>query len=549
MTNSNKTGFTCGDILLIPDFKEAVVLAGADGLHRPITRVNVMEVPDVIDWVRPGEFLITSGFPFRDDPEAIADLIPALASRGVAAIGIKTRRFIDAIPKRALEAAEALGFPIFELPASTVFSDVVRDIMERVLVQEARELSLLQSRFQKLSQQLLYGAGIEEFLQTLDGMVNNPVVLVDDEDHVLLSPQAAQAVGRSGQPLSWSRLREESALGVSFLTVGDRRIRAYISAVNHHFNNCFIILLEWNQEYSVVDRLTIERVGILVGLEMMNANARKEVEAKYIDQFLQDWLSGRIVTVEDVKLRAEACGCPLAEEHGFHAGTVRWTSGKPSLKQLQLAVKRIRARLSGERVLATVLEGGLAFVASAPPQGEARKPVEALIHELKGLGLSEGTPSACLGGRVEGANQVQHSYQQARKILHISTVCDMREPYIDYRGLGAFQLLYLLPESEEVQSYRDRFIVPLLEYDRKHGTTLVETLKKYFRNNRNAKKTAGELFTHYNTVNYRVERVCELLGIDPGDGDDIFQLQLAVKLQEMRPNAVSGGDNGIPLSV
>lgn len=43
--------------------------------------------------------------------------------------------------------------------------------MERVLVQEARELSLLQSRFQKLSQQLLRGDSIEGLLETLDDML------------------------------------------------------------------------------------------------------------------------------------------------------------------------------------------------------------------------------------------------------------------------------------------------------------------------------------------------------------------------------------------
>jgi len=547
MTNPNKIGFTCGDILLIPDFKEAVVLAGANGLHRPITRVNVMEVPDVIDWVRPGEFLITSGFPFRDDPDAISDIVPALAARGVAALGIKTKRFIDAIPRRALEAAEALDFPIFELPASTVFSDVVRDIMERVLVQEARELSLLQSRFQKLSHQLLHGASIEDVLRTLDGMLNNPVILIDDEDHVLLSPQAEEAASRAGAEAAWARLKGEGALGVTFLTVGDRRVRAYISSVNDKYGHCLIVLLEWNQEHSVVDQLTIERVGILVGLEMMNASARKEVEAKYIDQFLQDWLSGRIVAMEDVKLRAEACGSPLEEGGGFYAGAVRWVSGKPPLKQLQQAVKRIRSRLSVYGIQPTLLEGGFAFVAAVPPQGHVRRAIEALSAELKQLG-SEGEVSICLGNKVERADQVHLSYHQAKKILHVSAICDLREPFIDYGRLGAFQLLYLLPESEEVLEYRDRFMLPLLEYDRKNGTMLLETLKAYFRNNRNGKKTAAELFTHYNTINYRIERVFDLLGIDADSGDDLLQLQLAVKLLEMRPVADPGGDKGLTLS-
>ena len=31
-----------------------------------ITCVNIMEVPDVVKWLRGGELLLTSGFAFRD---------------------------------------------------------------------------------------------------------------------------------------------------------------------------------------------------------------------------------------------------------------------------------------------------------------------------------------------------------------------------------------------------------------------------------------------------------------------------------------------------
>ena len=54
--------------------------------------------------------------------------------------------------------------------------------------------------------------------------------------------------------------------------------------------------------------------------------------------------------------------------------------------------------------------------------------------------------------------------------------------------LGVFQLLYHLPDTEEVQEYRDRFILPLLAYDAKHNSQLFETLKVYFRHNRNVKR-------------------------------------------------------------
>jgi purine catabolism regulator len=541
---NNKIGFTCGDILLIPYFKDAVVLAGANGMQRTITRVNVMEVPDVIDWVRPGEFLITSGFPFRDQPDAISDIIPQLVERGVAALGIKTKRFIDKIPKRALELAEQLDFPIFELPSSTVFSDVVRDIMERVLVQEARELSLLQSRFQKLSQQLLYGKGIEEFLQSLDVMLNNPIILLDDSDHLLLSPQAEQIERLMGDSIMWSQMRDDSNLGISFITIGDRRIRVYISAVNDkQYNKCLLILLEWNQESSVVDQLTIDRVGVLVGLEMINANARREVESKYIDQFLQDWISGRIVTMEDLKIRAEACGCPIEEDHRLYVGLIRWLDSKPTTKQLLQAVKKLRTKSLSSYIQVTLLEGELTFVISLPAQNNLNTTLEMISADLRTQFITE-KYSICLGNGVEHPDKVVKSYSDVKKIHHISTICDYREAYVDYKKLGIFQLLYLLPDIEEVKDYRDRYIVPMLDYDNKHNTLLFDTLKVYFKHNKNVKKTSLELFTHYNTVTYRIERVCEILGISLDSGDDMLQLHFAVKLNEMRSLEADGNPKG-----
>ncbi|WP_274650572.1 PucR family transcriptional regulator [Paenibacillus humicola] len=545
MRNHDQSKFTCEDILLIPDLKDAVVLAGTEGMRRPITRVNVMEVPDVIDWVRPGEFLITSGFPFRDRPELLADIIPQLNEKGVAALGIKTKRFIDRIPERAIEIANELGFPFFELPMSIVFSDVVRDIMERVLVQEARELSLLQSRFQKLSQQLLLGEGIEPFLKTLDGMLDNPVLILDETDHLFVSPQAERIDGLLDEPAIWTQLRSDISLGVSFLSLGERRIRVYISSVSgkqrHH---SLLILLEWNREHTVVDHLTIDRAGVLVELEMANINARKEVEARYIDQFLQDWITGRIVTVEDLNLRAEACGCPIEEGRRLVVGLVYWHDSRPPVKKLQQTVKQLRARWRPGQLQLTVIEGELVLLASLPaaaPDPRAEVP----LAELRSALGTEAPYSICIGREAIRREKVGESYGHAKKIHDIAGICGLTEPLIDEKNLGVFRLLYLLPDNDEVRMFRDRYIEPLLEYDSKHNTLMLATLKTFFMHNRNVKKTARELYTHYNTVSYRVERACELLEIDSQNGDDMLQLQLAMKLHDMRP---AGPANGMQAS-
>ncbi len=50
-----------------------------------------MEVPDIIDWVEEGEFLLTTAFSIRDRLDELEELITQLNNRGLAGIGIKTK--------------------------------------------------------------------------------------------------------------------------------------------------------------------------------------------------------------------------------------------------------------------------------------------------------------------------------------------------------------------------------------------------------------------------------------------------------------------------
>jgi len=51
----HEVGITVEEILSLAEFKNVKVVAGRQGLGRVVTNVNVMEVPDILEWVREGE--------------------------------------------------------------------------------------------------------------------------------------------------------------------------------------------------------------------------------------------------------------------------------------------------------------------------------------------------------------------------------------------------------------------------------------------------------------------------------------------------------------
>src|SRR5690348_5827978 len=89
-------GLRVHEVLGATTLAGARVLAGASGLDRIVQRLNVMEVPDILPWVKPHELLLTTGYPLRHDPAALVDLVAELDARGLAAIAIKLHRYIDA---------------------------------------------------------------------------------------------------------------------------------------------------------------------------------------------------------------------------------------------------------------------------------------------------------------------------------------------------------------------------------------------------------------------------------------------------------------------
>lgn len=75
-------GITVRELLNLEILKDSQVLSGSGGLDHRIFKMNVMEVPDILDWVRAGEFLLTTAYSIRETPERLKGLVEALSAKG-----------------------------------------------------------------------------------------------------------------------------------------------------------------------------------------------------------------------------------------------------------------------------------------------------------------------------------------------------------------------------------------------------------------------------------------------------------------------------------
>ena len=69
------------DVINVPALKDMKILAGEKGCHREIETVNMMDAPDIIPYLKPNEFLITTAYHFKDQPLLLRELVKTMADK------------------------------------------------------------------------------------------------------------------------------------------------------------------------------------------------------------------------------------------------------------------------------------------------------------------------------------------------------------------------------------------------------------------------------------------------------------------------------------
>lgn len=102
-----------------------------------------------------------------------------------------------------------------------------------------------------------------------------------------------------------------------------------------------------------------------------------------------------------------------------------------------------------------------------------------------------------------------------------------------YSELGIYRLLMGIDDREIMTEYYSHTLKPLLDYDAVNNSDLCGTLRCYLHNNGSVKETADELFVHRNTINYKLNKIEELLNIEVSSVAARTELMMAFYLQDI----------------
>ncbi len=363
----------------------------------------------------------------------------------------------------------------------------------------------LRTVHQRMLEAVLGGGGLGEVAELAAEAVGAPVAIVVPRlDAAVTSPGVRTDVSALRRyVLERSRGRAGGPIPVPAGVAGEAPIQSGGEVVGG------VLLLGEPSWPEAGDFLQIAALAALT--EVAVRGGRAEAERTVRDQFFEDLRSRRPPKAEDVSRRGASLGCDL--------------SGGAVALCAELATERPRhvaARLSGEHpgVLAHCLEsaGGRVYVLVPDPEAVARVAGDLRRHGTVGVSSFYGEPAEL--GRALG---------EAELVLDVLRRGEV--PVGEDLGSGAYRLLFRVYAShpDEVRSFYEDTVAPLVRYDESYGSELVTTLETFLEHNGATGAAASALFVHRHTIAYRLERVKELSGLDPALSEDRERLGLGLK--------------------
>ncbi|XJZ28689.1 PucR family transcriptional regulator [Bacillota bacterium Lsc_1132] len=524
------------ELLQIPIFAEMSIIAGEYGKDRDVDTVNMMDAPDIIDFLKPNELLVTTAYHLKDHPQLLKDLVHSMAKKGCAGLGIKTKRFFQEIPNDAVLLANELGFPIIELPLELSLGAIVNETLRAILNKRTEELRFALEIHKQFTNLLLRGKGIETLLDKLSTMIGFPVILLDRFLKIKrLSPTNPGDYSFKNQLLTNNQL---SPTAFSFLETKKTYSVFPIHISEKGFG--FLVVLGEIYQSDQLSFLTIEQAANVIGFAFMQENAVKQSERRLRNEFFLNFTNNMFFSPEEANNRATEYSLKNEQSYICAVGgldAVEHRAGffhppKPDLlfefleeEILELPVP-VHFFTKGDQCILLFEADGTAT--------ENTRTIDAALKQLQenvkvqfDRTLSFGLSTTCqnflnVKNAFNEAVNAFHEGKQSRKTCYIQT----------YQTKDVAELLRAIPKEELFNFYT--FVMQgFIDTETEEEQTLLETLFIYLEVHCQISETAKRLFVHRNTVVYRLEKCEKLLGRSLKDSETTLQLRLAFRIKNL----------------
>ena len=451
-----------------------------------------------------------------------------------------------------LEFANTHGIPVLEVPFEISFRDIMSRIMERLFNEEVTRLKYFKTTHDNFAALALSpdsgNRGADNILDVLAKLIHNPVAVFNQNLSCLAATEDAARVltisedARTFEPgiySSYTYLRQEG-----------EEPQCLIQVKMSFREKIYLVVTERNQALDVMDFIAAESAITALRFEFSRQYAVTELEKKFQNDIMHNILNGKIHSIGELQKNTTLLGVDINGSYRvivFGMANESMTKGdfKAKVKDTNVLSQAIvhyikDAKIQNDLDKIVVIQA----VDKEQTQEEYRREIKKIVESVQedvSMHNKHLKVKAGVGKVVDGIIHLPESFKEANEaFMFVDVAGELSEEgspqAMLFSDLGIFKLLCQLEDPSMLLEYVPEGLQKLYNYKKPQRDDLIVTLKTYLDRNQNLSKTAQELYVHYKTAAYRIEKITKITGIDFDNANEVLAVRIGLVVYKMIEN-------------
>lgn len=550
-------GFTVENLLKAEEGKKMTLICGEDGLQNEIKGVTIIEAPDIVKFINGGELLLTGLYAFKScSIDEFKNYISEFRKKKISGLLFKKGRRVEQADVKIellTDYAQKHNIPLIEVPFEYSFQKIMSFVMEHLFNEEVTRLKyykVTHDNFTALSfSNNRKKNPVQDILDMLEKLVRNPVSLYNQN----MTCYAATTCETEHFKIMENVQQYDPGIITNYqYLMQEGEYKQYIVKIQLNAGGLkmYLVVTEKHSHFTAMDCIAIENALVALQYEFSREFAVEELEKKFQNDVLNNILNGKITSDTELEKNARLLDI---DKDGYYRvlvfGVVNEGKSKSNMNEkllhincLEEAVRQQLPKLRIHRDIDKII--AIQAVDSELTQSEYRKELKKMRDKVQNevnfrnryLKVKAG-----VGKIVEGLRGLPESYKEADDAFSFIDIAgdivdDQDSCIMMFSDFGIFKLLCQLDDPDLLLEYIPESLQKLYDYKKPQQEDLVETLKVYLKYNQNLSRTAQDLYVHYKTAAYRIEKISKITGMDFDNANEMLAVRIGLIVQKIIEN-------------
>lgn len=518
------------------DFKDFKLIAGKGGLNNQIKNVDIVEVPDGVHWVTPGDFIITTGYSLKKNDTTFENIIQMLIAKEAAGLGIKVGSYIEEIPDKIIQYAEDNNFPIIYVPLALSYKNIMSPIMSKLMGDENYNFYVIKEMRRELNILSNHSYNITTITNLISRYIGcevyifweNNLNLINENNN--LNSIIARKIIKDNLPNLY-----QSDFSVEFSENDNKYIIYKVRSTNEII--AFLCLkLKIDRELTGTDTEIIKEIIPTIAIYLLSNSNKSTLFYKSTEDFYFSIMDGNYEN-DELKLREEAAYRNIDFNRSRYIWTIDSTIKDPSdIERFEKKIVSIMQMYNIEffykkdnKRFTFIVENKKLHNSVKLLESFYQKIAEDLGKSFKTVNFNIGISKIC-----NNLKYITYAYEEAVFSLKIGGKLKKKESGVYlYDDFMIYHLLYEISGHPTLSKIYKNTIERIKKYDRENNSELLKTIETLIECDFSIAQSSDKLYVHRNTLYKRVNKINEILDSDIDKSENRLILQIALKLNEI----------------